>query len=251
MSIILTPYDIEYMKDTVRDIISQWHTTITIMQPLPEDKQPHYDKLMHEFTGDVLYETIVVQAERKDIVNNYTNNMPPDDTEYGEKNAGTLLYAIPNILPVCDSNGIQIGIRQFKPSRNAVVMIDDTADRYYISSMRDRIGEVLITIKRYIGDTPDGSETIDKDKIPVDGLSDVYISLDKDMISSDDVYVSMVDITSSTINLSTTSDAVSFAICSNNWSTIGTNNAELNRSIITNMMDDVDICIDVIKVVTI
>lgn len=181
MSVILTPYDIEFMKNSVRDVIDQWHTTITIMQPLPVDKQPNYNKLMKEFTGDVLYETISISAERKDIVNNYTNNMPPDDTEYGEKNAGTILYAIPNILPVLDSNGIQIGIRQFKPDKDAIIAIDDTEDRYYISSMRDRIGEVLITVKRYTGDIPDGSESIDKDKMPVDGLSDVYVSLDKDI----------------------------------------------------------------------
>ena len=45
MSVILTPYDIEFMKSSVRDVIDQWHTTITIMQPLPVDKQPNYNKL--------------------------------------------------------------------------------------------------------------------------------------------------------------------------------------------------------------
>ena len=64
MSVILTPYDIEFMKSSVRDVIDQWHTTITIMQPLPVDKQPNYNKLMKEFTGDVLYETISISAER-------------------------------------------------------------------------------------------------------------------------------------------------------------------------------------------
>lgn len=165
--------DIEFMKDSVRDVINQWHTTITIMQPLPLDKQTNYDKLLREFTGDVLYETLLIPAERKDIVNNYTNDLPPDDTEYGEKNAGTILYAIPNIIPVFDDNGKQTGIRQFKPHKEAVIAIDDTEDRYHIVSMRDRIGEVLIMVKRYIGDIPDGSMIIDDDKMPTDGLAEV------------------------------------------------------------------------------
>lgn len=246
MSVILTPYDIEFMKNTVRDIISQWHTTITIMQPLPVDKQPNYNKLMHEFTGDVLYETISVQAERKDIVNNYTNNLPPDDTEYGEKNAGTILYAIPNILPVCDSNGIQIGIRQFKPDKSAIIAIDDTADRYYISSMRDRIGEVLITIKRYTGDVPDGSGDIDKENMPVDGLSDVYVSLDKDMISDDSILANVVEEVSSAMGINS-SDVAVFMTRSSDWSKIGTNVAKANENFETNAVDDVDTCVDVIK----
>lgn len=172
MSMILTKGDIEFMKDSVRDIIDQWHTTITIMQPLPLDEQPNYDKLLREFTGDVLYETISISAERKDIVNNYMNDLPPDDTEYGEKNAGTILYAIPNIITVYDKNGVKTGIRQFKPHKEAVIVIDDTDDRYHIVSMRDRIGEILITVKRFVGDVPDGSTPIDTDKIPVDGLAE-------------------------------------------------------------------------------
>jgi hypothetical protein len=140
------------------------------MQPLPLDKQPNYDKLLREFTGDVVYETISVPADRKDIVNNYTNDLTPDDTEYGEKNAGTILYAIPNIIPIYDENGNKVGIKQFKPHKQSVIAIDDTTDRYHIVSMRDRIGETLITIKRYIGDIPDGSGTLDK--LPVDGLGD-------------------------------------------------------------------------------
>ena len=165
---MLTSHDIEFMKSSVREVISDWQTTIVIMQPLPLDKQPNYNKLMHEFNGDAVYETIVVQAERKDIVNNYTNNVPPDDTEYGEKNAGTILYAIPNIIPIMDENGNQVGVRLFKPHKEAVIIIDDTNDRYQITSMRDRIGELLITVKRYVGNIPQGTEVVSE--TPVDGL---------------------------------------------------------------------------------
>jgi hypothetical protein len=176
---MLTMGDIGFMNNSVRDIINQWHTTITIMQPLPLDEQPNYDKLLHEFTGDVLYETILMPAERKDIVNNYTNDLPPDDIEYGEKNAGKILYAIPNVIPVYDENGVKIGIKQFKPHKEAIIVLDDTNDRYHIISMRDRIGEILITIKRFVGDIPDGSEIIDK--MPTNGLVDADIMIGGDI----------------------------------------------------------------------
>ncbi len=172
MSMMLNQADINFMKDTVRDIINQWHTTITIMQPLPIDEQPNYDKILHEFVGETMFETLCIPAERKDIVNNYTNNLPPDDTEYGEKNAGTILYAIPNVIPLFDDDGNQIGVRQFKPHNEAIIAVDDTKDRYHIVSIRDRIGETLITIKRCIGNIPVGSENIESDKLPVDGLGE-------------------------------------------------------------------------------
>lgn len=172
MSNMLSKHDIEFMKESVRDVIDQWHTTITIMQPLPLDQQPNYNKLMHEFSGDALYETLVVPAERKDLVNNYTNSVPADETSYGKKNAGVMLYAIPNVIPVFDDNGNQIGVKRYIPNKDSIIVVDDTDDRYYIESIRDRIGEVLITIRRYVGDIPDGSEYIDDEHIPTDGLGD-------------------------------------------------------------------------------
>jgi hypothetical protein len=185
---MLTRGDIEFMKNSVRDVINQWHTTITIMQPLPLEFQPNYNRLLHEFTGDVLYETILISAERKDIVNNYTNDLPPDDTEYGEKNAGKILYAIPNIIPVFDKNDKQIGIKQFKPHKESIIVIDDTDDRYHIMSMRDRIGETLITIKRYDnGDIKAGSEIVDK--IPTDGLAEPNCIDDNNLIIGGDYHV--------------------------------------------------------------
>lgn len=159
------------MKDSVREIIGDWHTTITIMQPLPLNKQPNYNSLMREFTGDVLYNTITVPAERKDIVSNNTNLIDPKDSEYGENNAGTLLYAIPNIIPVI-RNGKQVGVKRFKPNKDSTIIIDSSDDRYYIYSMRSRIGETLIAIRKHVGDIPNGTDIIDRDNIPIDGLAD-------------------------------------------------------------------------------
>lgn len=180
MSMMLSEGDIAFMKESVRDVIEQWHTTITIRQPLPLEQQPNYNKLMHEFVdgGEIMYEDIVISAERKDIVNNYTNNLPPDDTEYGEKNAGTILYAIPSVLPVF-KDGQQIGVRAFKPHKESVIIVDNSSDRYYIQSIRDRIGETLITIKRYTGAVPEGSIEIDNDKVPTNGLADIEHHFDE------------------------------------------------------------------------
>lgn len=169
---MLNKYDIEFMKNSVRDIIDMWNTTITILQPLPSDKQPNYDNILHEYSGDMLYESIMIQADRKDIVNNMTNSMYPDEAIYGDRNAGVILYAIPNVIPVYDDNNVQIGIKPFKPHPESIVIIDDSDDRYHIVSMRDRIGETLILLNRYVGSVPKGTKIISEDLIPVDGLGD-------------------------------------------------------------------------------
>ena len=135
---MLSKHDIEFMKQSIREIINEWQTTITILQPLPLSEQPNYNNIMHEFVGDVKYETIVVPAERKDLVNNQTNNLTLDTVEYGKKNAGTILYAIPNIIPVFDEDGNQIGVKSFKPNKDSIIAIDDTEDRYYIYEMHKK-----------------------------------------------------------------------------------------------------------------
>lgn len=91
-----------------------------------------------------------------------------------------------------------------------------------------------------------GLKNIDKDKMPVDGLSDVYVSLDKDMISSDTVLMNMVDEISSAMGINS-SDVAVFVTRSDDWSTIGTNVAKTNDNFETNIKDDVDTCVDVIR----
>ena len=82
--------------------------------------------------------------------------------------------------------------------------------------------------------------------MPVDGLSDVYVSLDKDMISSDTVLMNMVDEISSAMGINS-SDVAVFVTRSDDWSTIGTNVAKTNDNFETNIKDDVDTCVDVIR----
>ena len=174
---ILNPWDITFMKESVRDIIEGWQTKITFMQPKTLDEQENYDNLLHEFVGDAEYEFVTTIAERKDIVNNYTNNLAPQDTEFGENDDGTYLYAVPDILPVY-KNGKQVGIKKWKPSNDAILVIDDTDDRYQIVHMRERIGETLVQVQRYTGNIPYGSDVeLPEENKPYDGLKqeDEYV----------------------------------------------------------------------------
>ena len=50
---MLTQGDIQFMKDSVREVVENWNTTITLMSPLPLDKQPNYNQYLREFNGDV------------------------------------------------------------------------------------------------------------------------------------------------------------------------------------------------------
>ena len=175
---MLSSWDIEFMKSTVREIIHEWNTTITLLQPLPLEKQSNFNNILNEFTGNILYEEIVIQAERKDSINNVADMMKPTQFRYGSRNDGTLLYAIPNIR-----DGIE-----FKPAENAIVAIDSSNDRYYIESIRERIGETLITIKRYVGGIPDGSQIIRNENIPHDGLGDTRLISEEEY--TDDITIS-------------------------------------------------------------
>lgn len=156
---MLTKADINFMKESVRDVIGCWNTTITILQPKSE--QPNYNKLMNEFIGDPEYDAIVVPAERKDSVGATANKLSISDADYGIENGGDLFYAIPNVI-----DG-----KPYKPIPHSVVIIDDSNDRYYIHNMKDRIGEIILTIKKHVGNKPTNTD-VHEDKIPTDGLGE-------------------------------------------------------------------------------
>lgn len=140
---MLNSYDIQFMNNSVQEIIKEWNTKISIFSRSLEN-QPNYNEYMNEFTGESICTRTIVDAERKDIVNNMTNNPEPDNVDYGVCNEGTILFAIPDTIS---------DIR-YKPLISDIVTIDDSGDVYYIRSMRDRIGETLITIKRFTGNSP-------------------------------------------------------------------------------------------------
>jgi hypothetical protein len=136
------------MEDTVRQVIGEWNTSLNIYSRLPLDQQPNYNHLMREFTGDSFCTLITITAERKDIVNNMTNDPDIDNLDGGIKNDGTLLYAIHNVI-----DGVP-----YKPSLHDIVTNGD-GEVYYIRSIRDRIGETLISLRRFTGNKPQISIT--------------------------------------------------------------------------------------------
>lgn len=145
---MLSRADLNWMERTVRSIIKEWDTKITIYSKLPEDQQKNYNKLMREFTGGYICSKLEIDAERKDIVNNMTNDPSVDTLALGVTDDGTLLYALPNVIENDDGK-----IVQYKPTLFDIVDIGD-GYIYYIRNIKDRIGETLITIMRFVGSTP-------------------------------------------------------------------------------------------------
>ena len=130
---MLNQYDIQFMEDSVRDVIRDWDTRIDIYSKCSIDMQPNYDNVMHEFSGDILCKKVSINAERRDLVANSTD----DD--------GTILYSIPDV----------VDNKPYKPSLFDIVSIcDNSDDMYYIKSIKDRIGESLVTLCRFVGNVP-------------------------------------------------------------------------------------------------
>lgn len=162
---MLSPYDIVWMEDTVRGIIKEWETKIKIYSRLPLEEQPNYSQYMHEFTGDSYCSMIEIDAERKDIVNNMTNDPDIYEMDFGKKNNGTLLFAIPNVI-----DG-----KPYKPSLHDLVVLKDDDNVYCIRNIRDRIGETLLTLLRYTGNTPIITEEYKKDDDGNDVIDHILI----------------------------------------------------------------------------
>ena len=164
---MLNAHDVKWMENTVREIISEWDTKINIYSRLPLEEQPNYNHLMREFIGDSYCNMITITAERKDIVNNMTNDPDSDNLDFGRKNDGVFLYAIPDIIEVTetftDDDGNDVDekvIKKFLPTLHDIVTIGDE-EVYYVRNVRSRIGETLITIKRFTGNKPTILETED------------------------------------------------------------------------------------------
>lgn len=145
---ILSAHDIKWMEDTVQEVIKGWMSSITIYSKLPLEEQPNYNKLMREFTGDYYCKKLIIEAERKDIVNNMTNDPNTDTLDFGKSDDGVILYSIPNTV---DGEA-------YKPSLYDVITNGD-GFVYWIRNIRDRIGETLITVHRFTGNTPQITET--------------------------------------------------------------------------------------------
>lgn len=141
---MLTEYDISVMEKDVRDILVSWNTTVNIIIPKPIEEQPNWNPIMHEFTGEVIYDTLTnVPAERKDLMNIYLKDIKVEDNT-GERTYGYEVFSIPTTF-----NNIPLNI-----DKECIFIIDNSDDRYHVKSMRPRIGENIVIISKLEGGRP-------------------------------------------------------------------------------------------------
>lgn len=133
---MLTKHDIKFMEDTVSEIVTDWEDNITILVPLPIGQQ-NYNTLMREIIGKMKYNKILISAERKYLVNNYDDSLEVNSA--GPKDEGVILYSIP----------ARIDGKEFKPTLEYMLIFEDSLFR--IRSVRERIGETLITFDKNTG----------------------------------------------------------------------------------------------------
>lgn len=143
---MLTPYDISMMESTVIDILRSWGTTANILIPKPEDKQPNWNPIMREYTGDIDYNKIEnVPVERLEVVNEYHQDR--SEIKAGSKTESSILYKFPAIF-------------NDKPLKITTDMIftfgQDDDHKYHINTIRERIGETIVDVDLIVGGTDSG-----------------------------------------------------------------------------------------------
>lgn len=143
---MLTQYDINMMQDTVMDILVSWGTKVDILIPKPEKEQPNFNKIMREYTGDIVYDVIEdVPIERLEVVNEY--HMDRGQMKAGTKTESSILYKLPatfNDKPLVITPDM---IFVFK---------DNPKEKYHINTIRNRIGETVVDIDLLVGGTDSG-----------------------------------------------------------------------------------------------
>lgn len=141
---MLTQYDIDIMAKDVDEIIRDWGEVITIKRPKPIASQTNWNPILHEYSGEVLYDIISnIPAERKDIMNIYLQDIKVEDNT-GKREYGYQAFAIPIIV-----NNLPLDI-----DMNDIFIIDDSGDEYFVKSVRPRIGENIVLIAKYVGGKP-------------------------------------------------------------------------------------------------
>lgn len=163
---MLNDFDRQFMGDSVHEAIFSFDNYITAFIPLPEEKQKNFDKILREFTGPVLYYKKIVLAERIEQVQDYNDSTKQDDIDYGRRDSGKLAYSIPDDIPIVDDLGNINGYENYRPSQFDIFKVDDSDDRYFVETVKDRIGQYVLTICKYDGTTPNGIDL--KDMVVLD-----------------------------------------------------------------------------------
>lgn len=163
MGTVLNSHDISFMENSVMECINQWNSSIDCVRPLPVDEQPNWNSIMLEYSGDISYTRFTIPAERKDLTNYYSDSIDPAKSAYGDRDDGTLMYAIPITIPsrdvnnnlILDDSGRMIMIA-FRPHEDDLYIVN--GDKYHVRIVKDRIGESLLVLYRLVGGTISGYE---------------------------------------------------------------------------------------------
>lgn len=132
---MLTPYDIQMMEADVRSIIQMWNLRITVLKPLPIDKQPNWNEHMHEYSGKIHYVQFDnVQMERKDqmITNTYTIDII---NGAGDQADGMLIFTTSDLNTFIDET----------------CRICYKGEQWRIKNIYPRIGETIIAVFKLTG----------------------------------------------------------------------------------------------------
>ena len=134
---MLTQYDTLMMEDDVRSIIGMWGLTVSVLKPLPIADQPNWNKLMHEYGGDICYTLYKnVPFERKDQFHTIVYDMNIDSGA-GDSDVGRLTFT------TSDLN----------------LFVDDTCrviyenEQWRVINVKERIGEKIVIVERIVGST--------------------------------------------------------------------------------------------------
>ena len=144
---MLTQYDIDIMESTVMDILESWGMTVSILVPKSEDKQPNWNPIMREYTGNIMYDIIRgVPTERLEVVNEYHSNR--NHIKAGTKTESSMLYKLPTWF-----NGEPLVI-----TPDMIFIFDNNRnEKYQINTIRNRIGETIVDIDLIVGGTDSGT----------------------------------------------------------------------------------------------
>lgn len=158
---LLNDYDRQWMNACIHETINSYGDHIVAFIPLPVARQKNYNKMMREFIGPIYYYKKIIRAERVELSNGFYDGIPPDDIDYGRRDDGQLMYAIPDDIPIFDDAMKIHGFEDWLPEMFMVFQIDGTKDRYYVRTVKKRIGQSLLLLYKYDGTTWNGIDMND------------------------------------------------------------------------------------------
>jgi hypothetical protein len=140
---MLSDGDIKRMGADVRNAISDWDASVVIKMPKPINEQPNYNKLMREFTGDVVYNEYPISGEWRSKAENKQLNTSVS----GDSMVNKAILVLPDIFNV----DITTVINTIDVCTKDSVIYDDIDRKYRITSIRTNIGQVSLELLQLVG----------------------------------------------------------------------------------------------------